>query len=209
MAKVETATTETKEERKEGPLSIEFVDKDDKTSTRVPENVVGLIVTQRNGELQQRYDFSEFPAHILTGLAASGAKKMMETYARNGADETGSNIIELMNKQFATLKSGKLYTRAGNGESKGARASKFDYEFWQAVAVRFTKAKAGREPTEKELITFRSKLDSYTPKDRLAFLRKQEENPIFKLAVADEKRARLAKVAKASKGAEEFEVDLF
>lgn len=207
MADTATATKATREK---GPVAIEFIaDGMEEASTRVPDGVKAMIVTERATGNTKTYSIADLPETILHQLAAAGLKKFVEMHVRNSANsadgDSTTNVLESADTMFATLKSGKLYSRTA-GE-KGEKIAKFDFDFWVDVTKAFTKRSKKRDATEAELKLFRSKMEALTPaerKDKIAAWKKA--NPLFNAAYLQ------VKAQQAVKGAGEKadgELDLF
>lgn len=204
-AKSEKAT------REKGPVAIEFIaDGMDEAVTRVPEGVKSMVVTERASGSSKTYSISDLPETVLHQLAAAGLKKFVEMHIRNSANsadgDATTNVLESADSMFATLKSGKLYSRAGTGE-KSAKVTAFDFDFWVDVSKVFTKRSKKRDATDAELKTFRTKLEALTPterKEKIAAWKKA--NPLFNAAYLQVKAQYAVKTA-GDKG--DGELDLF
>lgn len=174
-----TAKTEVKK-RGDGPVVISYVDADNKTDhKRVPANVHGILLADRHGK-NKSYSIDGLPVNVRQMLIGLGLKRHLEAAARNGADDTGTNVIALADAAFTNLKEGKIYTRIGGG-GKGGPGRTFDADIWVEVVKRVSN-QAKKPATEKQLTDFRTKITSYTSTDRSEFLKKLQKDPRFKVA---------------------------
>lgn len=147
--------------RGNGPVAVTYVDSEGKTHKRVPERVVGVVVSDKSGK-SRTYKLSDLAPAMINGLAASGLGKKLDIFVRNTVkNDEASDVAETADKLFGQIKAGSLYTR---GEGKGA-ASKFDVEKW--IDIMSQAAELDKKPlTEKSKNTLRAKLMSVQGRER-------------------------------------------
>jgi len=207
MSNVETVE---KSKRDTGPIAIHFVDSVAKEHTRVPTAVTSLKITERATGHNVVLSMNELGVDVLHQLAAAGAKKIIETYCRNSADEDGTNVVDSANTIIAKLKSGLIYARTPKEESeKGKRGPKFDFDFWCDVAKVYTKRKTGVDATPAQIELFRTKLTSQTPEGRKQQIAAFMKNAAYKAAKLSVETARAMQKAKNEVNTTEEAIDLF
>lgn len=170
----------TRGKKGDGPLAISYL-AGDKAIKRVSDDVSALTVTPKTGSAKN-YNLTELPAAVILQLAALGAHKRMDVYARNGVKgNDGANVVELTDKVWNDLKEGKIYTRNESAGGGGA-GRPFPFEHWQEVMADTVKRKGKPALSEAQLAAFKVKLEGMTSKDRQIYIRKLHTDKVFALA---------------------------
>lgn len=202
MAK-EASTTETKARGKkgDGPVTVSYIDGDNKPSKRVPAVVSAIVVTPRSAP-DKAVSFSpdNLPVAIRAMLVAAAVAKRIDQNIRNGVEPgaTAEQVIAKANEAFELLNSGKLYSRAEGAGVAGA-GRPFDYDLY-VEAIKMTADVKKKPATDAQLSAFKTKLEGMTPKDRREHLVKLQKDPVFNVSLKKVQASR-AQAALKTKGA--------
>jgi hypothetical protein len=182
--------TEVKKSRGEGPIVVTYADATKNDNKRVPTGVKAVVITDRKGNTKP-YDLALIPTEVQHQLIALAFGGRVKTYVNNQAKDGDVNVIELSDKIFNDMATGKLYTRS-ESESGGARGRVFDPSIY-VEAYRLTREaqhkakvinkKSGKpvEPaSEKQLKDLATQLTSIKGKDRADQIKKLLTNAVFK-----------------------------
>ena len=203
---VTTTETTAKKKRDAGPMTIQYIgatDGKETFSSRVPAEPSGIKIIERKTGREKVYSITKMSDDVMIGLAVSGFKKTIETYARNNAGEDDSGVIEAADAIYEQLLEGKLYSRK-NGTNGAARGPKFDFDFVIQVAKLTQKRTHNRDMTDREVEQFRDKLSSVTPADRKLKIASWKKNAVFMSSWKQLDAARAAKGLKAMGEVEEL-----
>jgi len=179
MAMAQTAKTDGKKTRGDGPVVVMYIDAQNKEHKRVPADVVQVKVTGKDGKAGKTYAIDSLPVGVRNQLAAFAFARRADIFIRNSVDDDGKvNVLDKADEVFNSLKEGKFYSR---GEGKGGPGRTFDIDLW-VETMKVAAAKKGTPATPKQLTTFKSKLEAMQGKDRSTFLMKLTKDPNVKLA---------------------------
>lgn len=201
-----TAVTHGRKKKGDGPVTVSFIDSENKSFKRVPAGVHSVVVADRHNKVKQ-YSMSAIPPTVVMQLAADALKKRLDAHGRNSANDKGDNVIENTDKLFEAIKKGKIYLK---GEGKGSPGKKFDFDLWIDTMVLATDLMNLKNPKQK-LMTAKNKeamrivLEAKTPTERTEQVKKWKSNSIFSLAYARIKAKREEEAA-AKSGDGDFSV---
>lgn len=209
-----TQAAPAKKTRGNGPLVISFVGSDNKEGKRVSDGAQVKVADKAGKSVV--FSFDSLPVAIQKQLGIKALAKELDIYGRNGADDNGSNVLDLVKEKYSAFKDGILYSRAEGG--KGGPGRSFDFDKWVQVAklrqdirvknkVQDKNGKVVVAATEKQLESYRLKLEGMTPELRKAHTAEIAKSPIGKLALSQY----MALQAKAAMDDDETgeDVDLF
>lgn len=165
----------------EGPFVISFIDADNKETPRVP-NAVHAVKVVDKSKNEKLFTIGELSPAVKERLAASGLRNILGAGARNGANDDGSNVLDIVSKLFENVKEGKLYAAREGGKSGAPRGRQFDYQLWIDVGIRTKKLRREEAPTDAQIANSRLKLEAMTPADRNAKIKQWKDDPFFALA---------------------------
>ena len=177
-----TATeTAPKGKRGEAPFIVEYVNDKGETSSRIPENVNGLKITDRAKNESKTYSFEGFNDAVMMGLAAAGYNRQFQTAIRNSVGDDGEvNIIEVADRIQGNLLQGKVYSRTGSGKGKVSKRKEFDIEFWTDVGTKFLASLSKDKTVDANILQrFLTKIEAIDPRSRKSTA---ERNPAMRAA---------------------------
>lgn len=172
--------------RGNGPLKVRFKNSAGEVSDKAVD-VAAIVIEHREGETvkaTQDYPLSAYNDEALNTFAALGVARILETYMRNHAELDGRDGIDLATKRNGELIEGKLYVRSARGEGgSGKSADVSIYVEAYKIACKLRKMNI----TDEQVEGFKTKLEGFKGKDRLAAIGKLNKDMIFKKAILQAK----------------------